>query len=268
MKKITIALLFLTLGLQAQTFPEPYCNIVATGTSTEEITSVIFGETTIINTDFTSILLDQTSTIVVVAPGENYVLTVKGNTKGNFDNDIVAYIDWNRNDTLNDAGEVYEVGTLTNSTGADATSVNFTIAVPENALIGQTRIRITKTYTDETSPAIMNPCAIEFDAFGQGNFPGFGQAIDFTLEVATLATAQFDKNSFSVFPIPAKDVLNIEYKSVIDDLKIYNLLGQEVFSKNINSADAQLNIASLATGTYVVKVTVENAQHTFKIVKE
>ena len=268
MKKITIALLFLTFGIQAQTFPEPYCNISAAGTTTEEITSVVIGETQITNTDFSSILLDQTATIANVTPGESYILTLKGNTKGNFDNAIIAYIDWNRNDTLNNTGEIYELPILTNSTGTDDKSVGISIVVPENAMIGQTRIRITKIYSDEDSPAIMNPCAIEMDAFGMGNFPGFGQAIDFTLEVATLGTAEFDKNSFSVFPIPAKDVLNIAYKSVVNDVKIYNLLGQEVYSKNINSADAQLNIASLATGTYVVKVTAENAQHTFKIVKE
>ena len=268
MKKITIALLFLTIGMQAQTFPQPYCNIAAAGTTTEEITSVVFGETVITNTDFSSILINQTATIANVTPGESYILTLKGNTKGNFDNDIVAYIDWNRNDTLNDAGEIYEVGMLTNSTGADNTSVSFAIAVPENAMIGQTRIRITKIFSDDTSPSIMNPCAIEMDAFGQGNFPGFGQAIDFTLEVATLSTSAFDKNAFLVFPVPTKDALNIAYKSVVNDVKIYNLIGQEVYSQSINSADAQLNIESLATGTYIVKVTAENAQHTFKIVKE
>ena len=63
-------------------------------------------------------------------------------------------------------------------------------------------------------------------------------------------------------------MLNIAYKLVVNDVKTYNLLGKEIYSQSINSADAQLNISSLATGIYIVKATVENAQHTFKIVKE
>lgn len=268
MKKITLALAFLTFGVQAQEFPAPYCNISGSGTTTEEITSIVLDETTITNTDFTSILVNQINATANVIPGQTYTLTVKGNTKGNFANNFVAFIDWNHNDVLNDEGEVFAVGTIISSTGFDEKSATLQITIPEDAIVGETRIRLTKTYTDEDSPAIVNPCAIEMDAFGMGNFPGFGQALDFTLMVGTLATANFDANALKIFPVPASDVLNIEYKSTINQIKIYNLLGQEVYTNAINSANAQVDISKLTAGHYILSLTSDMAQQNFKIVKK
>ena len=166
------------------TFPAPYCNIEdSDDVLVEEITTVNFAGTAITNTDTTSVLIDKTDTVVNVTVGETYTLIVEGNTKGNFENYIVAFIDWNQNDVLDDAGEIYELGALENSTGADGTSVTMEITVPAGAVEGPTRIRITKSYFDEDSPTVVNPCAIQFDAFGYMIVPGFGQALDFTLNV-------------------------------------------------------------------------------------
>ena len=268
MKKITLALVFLNFGMQAQEFPAPYCSISGSGTSTEEITSVVFGDTLITNTDFQSILVNKISEAMTVVPGMPYTLSVQGNTKGDFENKIVAFIDWNQNDILDDEGEIYEVGTITNSTGTDGQIATMTITVPAGEFSGTTRIRIAKIYTDEDSPAIINPCAIEFDAFGQGNFPGYGQALDFTLSfVEFVGTESFDLKALSVYPVPTSEILNISYKDAIDNVKIYNLVGQVVFSENVNSADSQINLSMLAAGNYIVKLSSGELQHNFKVVK-
>jgi hypothetical protein len=180
----------------------------------------------------------------------------------------VAFIDWNQNAILDDADEIYEIGTITNSTGSDGTSVSMDITVPLDAVMGTTRIRITKTYQDADSPAEINPCGIQFNPFGQGIFPGFGQALDFTLTIAPLSVNTFEVNALSVYPIPTKDVLNINYRSALNAVKIYNLLGQEVYAKNTASASLQLNISTLAVGTYIVKLMTEEGQHNFKILKQ
>lgn len=268
MKKITLALVLFNLGLQAQTFPDPYCDIDDSGTTVEEITLVNFGQTSIANTDASSILIDETATITNVNHTETISVAVEGNTYGDFGNEIVLFIDWNQNEILDDIDEVYELGTLTNSTGSDGISVNMNITVPPNALTGETRARLTKTYADEDSPAIVNPCAIEMDAFGQGAFPGYGQALDFTIDVGALQTSTFDKNALSVYPIPAKEVLNIEYKTALNSVKVFNILGQEVLSQKVDVNELQVNISSLNKGVYMVKLFTEETQHSFKIVKE
>jgi hypothetical protein len=212
MKKITFILVFalvlLSFSAHAQSFPAPYCEIVDAGDVTvEEITAVNFAGTSFTNIDLNSVLVDQTSTNIFVAPNETYTIQVEGNTEGSFNTDIVAFIDWNQNDILDDAGEVFSIGTLFNTDGNDGTFVSMDITIPNDAVIGIRRVRITKTYQDADSPAEINPCGIQFNPFGQGIFSGFGQALDFTIDVGTLSVESFDEALLSVYPTPVKDIL-------------------------------------------------------------
>lgn len=143
------------------------------------------------------------------------------------------------------------------------------IAIPTDAVLGSTRIRITKTYQDPDSPAEINACGITFFPFGFGPEEGFGQALDFTLNVeGTLNTHSFELDALSIYPIPTKDVLTIRYKSTLSAVKVYNLLGQEVYAKDTDSADLKLDVSSFAVGTYVVKLFSDDQQHHFKMIKQ
>ncbi|MDR6968708.1 hypothetical protein J2X31_002734 [Flavobacterium arsenatis] len=269
MKKITLLLAFMALGASAQNFPTPYCEI-EDYFDVEEITSVDFNGTSITNDDLTSVLLDFTTTVVNVAPGQNYTLTVQGNTYGDYENEYVAFIDWNQNDILDDEGEVFYIGLIYDSDGADAENATTEITVPEDAVPGNTRIRIIKTYTDALFgfTLITDPCNIlvEFEEFGPDT--SYGQALDFTLNITTLGIDTLDKKALTTYPNPVKDFLNVKYSSKINDVKVYNLLGQEVFSKEIGQSDFQVNLSNLATGSYVVKLFAEEGQHSFKLLKD
>lgn len=270
MKTISTLLFSFIIGfsIYAQDFPDPYCDIDDEETTTEEITLIEFAETEITNTDSTEILIDQTASEADLSPGETYTLTVKGDTKGEFDNDIVAFIDWNQNDALDDEGEVYEVGTLTDSDGQDDVSVSTDITVPEDAENGATRIRITKTYTDEESVAEINPCAIEMDAFGMGAYPGFGQAIDFTLNINDLGTNSFDTDQLTLSPNPTTDYLNIAYESTIKTINIYSLSGQKIYSQDIEQSKEQIDVSQFNNDVYLIELITENGQHTTKFIKK
>lgn len=269
MKKITLAVALFSLSLSAQNFPSPYCTIIdSDDVIVEEITSVNFFGTVITNSNTTSELIDKTAVSVTVAPNEAYTLQVSGDTKGNFESAIVAFIDWNNNGILDDAGEVYQVGSLINSTGHDAVSASTAITVPSTATPGPKRIRITKIYTDEDSPAATNPCAIYFFPFGYGPYAGYGQALDFTLNVVSLGAAEFDKNALAIYPVPATDKITLTYKAAIESLSIYNLLGQEVYAGQNLAATATVDISNFASGTYIAKISSESKTTTVKIIKK
>ncbi|EPR74557.1 hypothetical protein ADIWIN_0457 [Winogradskyella psychrotolerans RS-3] len=276
MKKITLAIAMLALGAQAQTFPSPYCEIAepVNPFGVEEISTVSFAGISITNTESSSILIDRTATIVNLAPDETYSIVITGNTYGAYDSNIVAFIDWNQNDILDDAGEVYELGLLSDTNGTDGVSVTLDITVPTDAVLGETRIRITKTYTDQgtdinpPSTAIVDPCGIVFNAFGVERQESFGQALDFTLNLATLSVDEFELNALAVYPNPAQDVLNIDYKSELTGVKIYNLLGQEVLNRTAATSQMKLDISGLTSGVYIVKLSAEEGEHSFRVVKE
>lgn len=267
MKKITFAIALVSFCLNAQDFPSPYCDIDAAGTSVEAITSVELAGLTITNADNSSILIDKTD-FTAEFYTTTYTLSVSGNTEGDFDNKIVAFIDWNENDILDDAGEVFEIGTLSNSNGNDGISVSAEIDVPFDTEVGLKRIRITKTYTDDDSVAEIDPCAIAFNPFGQGVFPGFGQALDFNISTGLLGVDEFDVNALSIYPNPAKSSVNISYKSSLVALKIYNTLGQEVDSKNNLGSSVELDLSNLESGIYILKLLTTSESQSFRIVKQ
>jgi hypothetical protein len=167
----------LTLGCISATpalaqFPAPYCNQTFTS-SIEPITLVQFAginntsPATLGNggglTDFLAISGS------VVAGSATNAITVKGNTDGNFQTNIRVYVDWNKNNLFTDAGESYDIGLITNSSGTDAISVTGNISVPSGATIGATRMRVIKRYN-----AYGTPCQTG---------AGYGQAEDYTINV-------------------------------------------------------------------------------------
>ncbi|WP_396150802.1 GEVED domain-containing protein [Flavobacterium sp.] len=85
---------------------------------------------------------------------------------------------------------------------------------------------------------------------------------------ASLSAASFDTSNFVAYPNPVKDVLNLSYKSAISNVKVINLLGQEVVNAKANTNDVQVDMSSLNAGVYIVNVTVDDTVHTIKVIKE
>ena len=99
---------------------------------------------------------------------------------------------------------------------------------------------------------------------------GFGTA-EGAFELTTacvLSNDSFDSSAFLAYPNPVKDVLNLEYNSEISSVRVMNLLGQEVISRNINANSTQVDMSQLSAGAYIVNVTVGNAVKTIKVVKQ
>lgn len=91
----------------------------------------------------------------------------------------------------------------------------------------------------------------------------------YTTTVATLSTQDFDFGTyFTLYPNPAKDVLNIQTKQglAINSIEIYNQLGQIVMA--VTNAVNAVDVANLASGTYFVKVNTEKGSANAKFVKE
>jgi hypothetical protein len=81
-----------------------------------------------------------------VEQGMPYNITLKGNSNGSNNTDYYrVYIDWDQNKVFgNNVNEVYDIGTITNSTGIDSEDVTGIIDVPSNAVLGATMMRIVK----------------------------------------------------------------------------------------------------------------------------
>jgi hypothetical protein len=78
-----------------------------------------------------------------------------------------------------------------------------------------------------------------------------------------------EPNSFSVFPNPAQNTINIkaDNKLIGKPFSIYDKTGKVVLSGKINSENSVIEIGNLSGGIYLFSVG-ENLKQTFKIIKE
>jgi hypothetical protein len=85
---------------------------------------------------------------------------------------------------------------------------------------------------------------------------------------ATASLEDLVQFSFKSYPNPAKDNLNVSAVKPINKIEIYNLLGQQVVSRELNTNKAQINVSSLSKGLYVVKAFIDDAVGSYKFIKQ
>ncbi|KOS04660.1 hypothetical protein AM493_00345 [Flavobacterium akiainvivens] len=83
----------------------------------------------------------------------------------------------------------------------------------------------------------------------------------------TLGSERFTMAGLTYYPNPVKDVFTLGYKNTIDTVEVYNLVGQCVLRQQAAGTDATLNLGSLASGSYMVKVQSGTETGIIKIIK-
>ncbi|MNT62766.1 hypothetical protein D3C72_2005210 [compost metagenome] len=85
-----------------------------------------------------------------------------------------------------------------------------------------------------------------------------------------MSTASFNKTGVSVYPIPAKDVLNLAW----DNLKpskvmLYDTAGKLLQTVN-NTSDKklQIKVSKYPKGVYILKYDIDNKTYSEKIIVE
>ena len=83
----------------------------------------------------------------------------------------------------------------------------------------------------------------------------------------TLSTSDITAETFRVYPIPTRGSITIEMEATIEQLTIYNLQGAEIRSeKKVDSKE--VNLSTLSSGTYILKVQTDKGAVVRRIVKK
>lgn len=80
-----------------------------------------------------------------------------------------------------------------------------------------------------------------------------------------LGVEDFDQSSFTHYTKNNKLFLTSD--SQIDEVSIYNMLGQEVANEELNDTSGDINIAELSRGVYITRVSVNGKSKSFKFSK-
>ncbi len=246
-----------------------YCESAFTSVTFEYVSNVTYAG--INNTSAGTIggPVDYTAQVAQVTQGGTNTLSVT--ILADAGDYVYAFIDWNHNGILNDAGEVYALAENTDNNGPHTLA----ITVPANAYVGTTRMRVMVAFNG--TPA--DPC---YNAM-------WGEAEDYTVQIAA-GTAVADcegvmggpavpgsvcigangfggvwsdacvcvenvgieeivaKEGVAVYPNPASTELFIATANEMPvHVKVYDMVGHLVMEHNMVT---RLDIANLAPGSY------------------
>lgn len=84
----------------------------------------------------------------------------------------------------------------------------------------------------------------------------------------TLDVEEIDFSNITISPNPTNGIVNITGNNTIENYEVYDVTGKKVFENYTNETNSSFDISHLNQGIYYLKITIENATNTYKIVKE
>jgi hypothetical protein len=141
-------------------------------------------------------------------------------------------------------GDIVVSGTNIVWYASDANATSGTYPIPSTQLLANTTYYATQTVNGCTSSTSL------------------------AVTITTLANQDFDMTQFTLYPNPVIDLLNISYSQDMTSVKIFNMVGQQLLSKQINSNSTQIDMSGYANGAYFIQVTTENAMKTVRVIKK
>ncbi|MGO2358441.1 fibronectin type III domain-containing protein [Mesonia sp.] len=101
---------------------------------------------------------------------------------------------------------------------------------------------------------------------GEDNMSDWTAPVEFTTQELSVANQLFA--SFTYYPNPVRSELTLKSTTQIEQVNLYNLLGQQVLNTKPSSLEVQLNMDSLPAGVYLMKVNIQGSQKTFRLIKD
>ncbi|MEZ4793122.1 MAG: zinc-dependent metalloprotease [Gelidibacter sp.] len=236
------------------------CVSVANTQYQTSTTGVTFNTINNLNTGKPSGYSDYTALSTDVNRNSSYPLTVKVNTDGNYLTRTVVWIDWNQNCSFGDAGEEYILGTAQNVANGNTSASPLSITVPLSAVLGTTTMRVSTKYQNAPTS-----CENGADA----------EVEDYTLNVQVqLGVDEFGVGNFSIFPNPNKGQFTVSLNSSSSEnvmITVYDIRGRKIYDntfENSSNFNQSINLNSVQSGMYLVKVSDGEKQATKRIIVE
>ncbi len=199
----------------------------------------------------------------------HYVIRFENDGTANAQNIVVKdLIDTNKFDVatlIPLSGSASYVTRITNSNQVEFVFENINLPFTAGANTGYVAFKIKTKPNLVLDDSFSNTASIFFDY----NAPIVTNTA--TTTVGILANQDFDFNTyFSVYPVPAKQVLNLQMKETIGvkSIAIYNSLGQVVLALPNTYNSTGIDVSALQTGSYIIKLFTDKGTARAKFVKE
>ncbi len=125
----------------------------------------------------------------------------------------------------------------------------------------------------EDFPGI-NDTEIQIEFIIEENSPGTSFYNDILIDDIIVEEGKIiglDDNSLediSIYPNPVKDILTINYQGVINDIRVYDILGKEIIFQKINNSNTTIDFSKFKQGVYFIKAFTDNNITSYKVIKK
>jgi len=88
------------------------------------------------------------------------------------------------------------------------------------------------------------------------------------VEGSSLSIEESNTSEIKLFPIPTTEILNIESSLPIEEVMVYNLLGEVNISAYMYKNEISLDVTSLEPGIYFLRLSLNSSQEIIKFIKK
>ena len=126
-----------------------------------------------------------------------------------------------------------------------------------NATIGDSEVR-TINY--------MTGMSISLGTIQPGTVQQFGWGSSYDRDELNIIDSEID--GFSFYPNPVQNNITLEAINTIDYVEIFNVLGQSVIKQTTDTKNVQVDLSSLQSGSYILKVISGSQTGSYKLIKQ
>ncbi len=231
-----------------------YCESQGNNSNYEWISEVQIGD--YINSSGSASYTDFTSETITISTGQTNVKLTPEFSYRTYSEYWKIWIDLNTDGDFDDANElVFDSGSLSRTT------VSGELNIPESAIGVNSRMRVSMKYNDEQTSC---------ERFS------YGEVEDYTVKITEPKIVTDIKNNnsssidFNIYPNPVNEKLYINIPNIQDKLfvEIYNIAGQIIKNKLVNTQENFVDVSDLRGGVYLVKVSGTQNKIIYKIIKQ
>ena len=199
---------------------------------------------------------DFTSKVATLGQGTSNQMIVSAGFSGTaYTEHWAVWIDFNQDGTFADSEKVVS------GSSSSSNNLTATVAVPSNAILGQTRMRVSMKY---------NAAQTSCETFADGEVEDY--TVNITASSSSLNVTYSDTNAdvlgneantnLTAYPNPAVNNIQVKLSSRADNMtyRIVNVIGSVVKRGKLYSNN--INVSSLETGMYILEVN--DGQKTLK----
>lgn len=95
-----------------------------------------------------------------------------------------------------------------------------------------------------------------------------GGETDIYMTESVLDLVDHNLENFRYYPNPTSAILMLDAQDKIEMVSIYNMLGQKILTKELNSNNSQIDLRGLSSGIYLMQVKIKGKAGTYKIIKK